>query len=173
MACDCKNVNGIKEIRERDFKSSDLVFYGELLNSDSKNFTYSFKVFEIFKGNLSSDFVHGIWFSSCSKLPREDGKWLVYANFRDGELIEISICSASRPESNPNCIAYPLPSSPPPPAEVRDILDQNASDSFMEEENLEYEKNIKLWNISHQIRIHQDFKDELYLLRKKTINTNN
>jgi hypothetical protein len=91
------------------FSESDLVFLGELIDFDTIDYSYTYRIIEEFKGEFRSSIIKGKYFDSCSKFPREKGKWIVYADFKNG-FIDISQCLASRSEINPICInCYEIP----------------------------------------------------------------
>ncbi len=107
--CHCKDLGPIDSLRLISYNLSDCVFLGELIEFDTINNTYSFRIIETFKGEHKESIIKGKYFDSCSKFPRDKGRWIVYADYREG-LIDISQCLASRSELNPICInCYELP----------------------------------------------------------------
>lgn len=121
-ACDCKEIQPIDSLREKSFAWSDVVFLGELAEVDTISQTYIFTVLEVFKGDTVHKTLKGKWFDSCSKMPMDKGKWLVYAETR-GNFININDCLASRSEEDPFCVNCLPP--PPPPKRGRDEVEQN------------------------------------------------
>lgn len=72
-----------------EYKGSGMVFLGELIFRDTINGTYSFKILELFKGELmrKDSIIYGAYYSSCSGFPHEYGQWIVYADLRaDGNM---------------------------------------------------------------------------------------
>jgi hypothetical protein len=100
-SCDCKIIKRDSSVIV-GLKYSDLVFTGELLESDYENNTFSFVIFEIFKGDYNRDTIWGIVESNCSYFPNNKGIFIVYANKLNDTTIEVSSClnsiSLQRPE---------------------------------------------------------------------------
>jgi hypothetical protein len=109
-ACNCLG-GTYDSIQKRSLKNADLVFYGELINIDTITYKYSFRIYEIFKGEFKEDTIYGKSTSSCSLYDFDKGLWIVYATFNDDSTINISSCGASRSITNPVMMLYP-----PPPA---------------------------------------------------------
>jgi len=128
-----------------------LVFYGELIEYDTSDYTYKFQIIELFKGESKTKLIKGKSFNICSLFPTEKCKWLVYANYIENEIINISSCLISRSEIYPEYVqCYPPP--PPPPIEDSDV-------AF----DFDYEK----WNQENFKRAKKDFEDEILILRKR------
>lgn len=121
-ACDCKEIYPIDSLRKKSFAWSDVVFLGELAEVDTISQTYTFTVLELFKGDTVHKTLKGKRFDSCSKMPAEKGRWLVYAETR-GSFININDCLASRSEEDPFCVNCLPP--PPPPKRGREGLEQS------------------------------------------------
>ena len=148
FACHCQG-GTYDSIQKRSLKYADLVFYGELINFDTITYQYSFRIFEIFKGESKEDTIHGKSTSSCSLYDFDKGLWIVYATFNDDSTINISSCGASRSIANPVMMLYP----PPPPSESRGKLS-------------ELEKlNIKIFLLERNQRATTDWFIELESLR--------
>ncbi len=110
FGCDCKDLTPLDSVRQISINESDLIFLGELLEIDTIELTYSFRIIEKFKGVQKDSIVKGKCFSSCSVFPRDKGKWIVYAKIKE-DMINISECLASRSEENPICFnCYKIPS---------------------------------------------------------------
>lgn len=108
FACKCREMRK-SEMIELGLKNADIVFYGELIQSDSIKETFSFKIIEIFKGSFSGKIIKGkSEGSDCSLFPSNKGLWIVYGNFNTAKtLISLSICSPTQSlEFGPG---YPLP----------------------------------------------------------------
>jgi hypothetical protein len=109
VACDCKNLGPLDSLRQISFNESDFVFLGELIELDTIDHTYTFRIIESFKGENKDSIIKGKYFDSCSKFPRDKSRWIVYADLREN-LIDINQCLASRSELNPICIfCYEIP----------------------------------------------------------------
>lgn len=120
-SCDCKNIGPIDSLRKIGYEISDIVFLGELVKIDTITFTYTFKIIEQFKGEYTSSIIKGKLFDSCSKFPRDKGKWIIYANIEKEEFINIDQCLGSRSEINPRCVnCYMIPHPLPPNASEKD-----------------------------------------------------
>ena len=149
--CDCKDFSSIDSLRNVSYAYSDFVFYGELIDFDTVNFTYRFKIHEMFKGNVCDSIIEGRYYDSCSKFPRDKCNWIIYANLKENGLIDISQCLLSRSEIYPICIGCYI--IPPP------LSSPNADD----EEPVEieaYDKKLKA-------QAEKDWLIELDLLRQK------
>ncbi|MGK4567889.1 hypothetical protein [Flavobacterium sp. 3HN19-14] len=80
----------------KGLRSSDVVFYGKVIQSDASRQTYTFQVFEFFKGKYSSKTLKGKVVCDCSAFPDKIGSlWLVYANFNNDKTINFSVCNPS------------------------------------------------------------------------------
>jgi hypothetical protein len=88
-------------------KYANIVFLGELMDSDSSSYNYSFKVLEIFKGNYKNNIIKGASTNSCSLRPTYKGLWLIYANFQKDSLIDIGMCGPSVSLKSPSGLHYP------------------------------------------------------------------
>lgn len=115
IACDCKNLCPLENLRNVSYENADLVFLGELIQSDFHQNTYTFRIIEGFKGEFESTTISGGYFNSCSVFPEDRGQWIVYAQMQDDGMINLSQCSASRSKANPSrvmCYKTPTPPSP-------------------------------------------------------------
>lgn len=92
-------------------RNSDLVFTGELIKSDYENNTFSFSIFEIFKGDYERDIIWGKALTNCSIFPTDKGIWIVYAEKLNDTTIEINGCLHSMALQRAEGIL------PPPPPE--------------------------------------------------------
>jgi hypothetical protein len=101
IACDCKTTN-LKQAQEFGYESS-LIFIGDVLSVDKEAGTYSFDVVEVLKGKTSSKIVKGRIHTSCSGYP-DQGRWIIYADIFDEEVIDFSSCGPSRSFHNPERI---------------------------------------------------------------------
>jgi len=109
FSCDCKVLQSLEKVRQISINESDIIFLGELIEFDTVNFSYSFKIIEMYKGVHKDSIIMGKVFSSCSLFPVDKSKWIVYAKAK-GNLIDISECLASRSEENPICLnCYKMP----------------------------------------------------------------
>lgn len=100
IACKCVE-NSIEEKVNIGLRNADIIFYGELLKYDTIKMTYSFKIYEIFKGKVKSKIINGnAEGTSCDLFPEEKGLWIVYGNFNSNKtLIGVSACSPSQSQN--------------------------------------------------------------------------
>jgi hypothetical protein len=149
LACDCKIPKSLKEIQNREFTESKYIFIGEILKIDSKKNTFEIKVIESFKGVLNGKVYRGIYSQWCGPIIDKSGKWLIYANRKSDNLIQIRTCGITRSLKNPenNISATRVPDPPP--------LKQTKS------QNMKVQTNWKLIAKS-------DLENEIAELRKKT-----
>ena len=113
FACNCKNSNNLKEVQNREFKYSEYIFIGEILEIDSKKYTFKVKVIENFKGNNVGKVYSGKYDEVCGPIINEKGKWIIYAIKGSGNFIKINSCGITRslktPENNINATRQPKP----------------------------------------------------------------
>ncbi|MCW2120238.1 hypothetical protein [Flavobacterium sp. 7A] len=115
LACDCKIPNSLKEIQNREFTESKYIFIGEILKINSKKNTFEIKVIESFKGVLNGKIYRGINNQWCGPVIDKSGKWLIYANRKSDNLIQIRTCGLTRSFKNPekNIPSTRVPDLPP------------------------------------------------------------
>lgn len=104
FACEYEiNQNTPRVFDSIEYNGSDLVFLGELITKDTVNGTYSFKVKELFKGNLNNkdSIIYGVAYTSCSGFPHEYGKWIVYTDFAKDGMTDFYEWSRSRSLERP------------------------------------------------------------------------
>ncbi len=106
-SCQCKEY-AKDTLYQVSYKLADIVFLGELIDSEDE-FSYKFKIYEVFKGEYTCDTITYKPMTNCSLYPYPDGLWLIYANFTQGDIIDIDGCLASINLTNP--VIFP----PPPP----------------------------------------------------------
>lgn len=94
--CDCP-----QPTRKENFKeyltASDIVFYGELIETDSITRKFKFRIIELFKGKYKAKYMEG--FSEdddCSRIPRIKGLWIVFSKIKEGKL-DLGYCNVSYP----------------------------------------------------------------------------
>lgn len=136
FSCDCKPPEK-ETLIEDGLRKSEIVFYGEVIKIDTVLQTYTFRVIELFKGKTKSQYINGKNFSSCSLFPQTKQLWIVYAEYQNDRMIDISLCSPSRGfmpyESN-----YP----PPLPKSIySNTGDKQIQSLFEQVYELQYEKN--------------------------------
>ena len=90
IACDCKNFRPLENMRQVSYERADVVFLGELVESNSDKNHFTFKIIEPYKGDVQSTTINGRYFDSCSKFPTDLGQWIVYAHLRDDGMINLS-----------------------------------------------------------------------------------
>jgi hypothetical protein len=93
-SCDCKGVKRDSAVSV-GLRYADIIFYGERLKFDTITDTYSFKIYELFKGDYKKDTIWGRRENGCSMLPYYNGLWIVYANRLDDTTINMSMCGPS------------------------------------------------------------------------------
>ena len=149
FACKCVEYS-IEEKVNIGLKKADIIFYGELIKYDTLKMTYSFKIYEIFKGKVASKIINGnAEGSSCDLFPNEKGLWIVYGNFNtDKTLIGLSACSPSQSQNFG-------PGFPPIPFEL-DSKGKIISKNEME---------MSLFNLENQNKSLQSFIYQLEKLR--------
>lgn len=100
LACKCYE-NTLNQNIEIGLKKADIIFYGELIKYDKIKMTYSFEIYEIFKGVTTSKIIYGnAEGTSCDLFPQEKGLWIVYGNFNSNKtLIGLSACSPSQSQN--------------------------------------------------------------------------
>lgn len=99
FACDFEINRNIRPVFDSaEYNGADLIFLGELISRDTINGSYSFKVLELFKGQLSSkdSIIYGFAYSSCSGFPHEYGKWIVYTNWEKNKTTDFFTGSRTR-----------------------------------------------------------------------------
>lgn len=140
FSCDCKLINKETMVTE-GLKNSDLVFFGEVIKFNSTKGTYTFKIIELFKGKINSKIINGKEYTSCSISPNTKGVWIVFANFKGPNIINISGCSPSIGlDSNQG---FP---PPPIPEKYFNIKDEEMRSLKINIFTLEYEKqNLIYW----------------------------
>lgn len=110
FACKCREMEREAKV-ELGLKNADIIFYGELIKSDSIKGIFSFKIIEIFKGNYSKTIINGqSEGSNCNLFPTGKGLWIVYGNFDTAKtVISMSACSPCQSlESGPGWPTPPI-----------------------------------------------------------------
>ena len=156
-SCKCEQLEKETMI-DFGLKRADIVFYGELIKSDSLNMTYSFKIIEVFKGKFSNKIINGIsQENNCDLFPMEKGLWIVYGNFNSDNTISLSICSPTQ-----SMIFGPL--KPPPP------LKMNNNGKFIKLNDFEIDLyELRIENKTFNNFIYQLEKLRQYKLEQKNI----
>jgi len=108
FACDCFNFPSRDSAVIVGLEKSEIVFTGNLLTSDYRNNTYSFEIFEIFKGEYIRDTIWGKDFTGCSCFPQKKGIWIVYANMINDTTIDMDGCLYSMSLQQLGVYAPPL-----------------------------------------------------------------
>ena len=112
-ACDCKEIKRDSAVAV-GLRNSDMVFTGELIKSDIEDNSFSFAIFDLFKGNYYRDTIWGKAVNSCSEFPIHKGIWIVYADKLNDSTIEINGCLHSMALQRAKGFL------PPPPPEYYD-----------------------------------------------------
>lgn len=156
LACKCVEYSIEKKVNIGLIKA-DIIFYGELIKYDTIKMTYSFKIYEIFKGVSTSKIIYGnAEGTSCDLFPQEKGLWIVYGNFNSNKtLIGLSACSPSQSQNFG-------PGFPPIPFEF------DSKGKFLPKNEIE----MSLFNLENQNKSLQSFIYQLEKLRQYKQNQN-
>jgi hypothetical protein len=151
LACKCYEYT-LEENIKIGLKKADIIFYGELIKLDTINNRYSFRIFELFKGNYKTKTITTYSESNCDFYFNEKGLCIVYGNFnKDKTLINVSACSPSQSQNfGPGFL--------PPPFEFdsnRKIISKNKIE--MDLFNLE-NKNKSLQSFIYQLEKLRQYK---------------
>lgn len=150
--CDCRDYLTVNTLRSVSYNHSELIFYGELIEFNTIDYSYTFEIIELFKGERRTKIVYGKYYNTCSLFPTEKCKWIVYANYMEKDTINISGCLFSRSELHPYYfLCYPVPPPPPP------IEETDTNYSF------DYDKH----NEEISRKATKDFIEEILILRRK------
>ena len=99
FACKCYEYTLDENIKV-GLKKADIIFYGELTKLDTINNSYSFRIFELFKGNYKTKTITTYSDSNCDFYFNEKGLCIIYGNFnKDKTLINVSACSPSQSQN--------------------------------------------------------------------------
>ena len=151
FACKCYEYTLDENIKV-GLKKADIIFYGELTKLDTINNSYSFRIFELFKGNYKTKTITTYSDSNCDFYFNEKGLCIIYGNFnKDKTLINVSACSPSQSQNfGPGFL--------PPPFEFdsnRKIISKNKIE--MDLFNLE-NKNKSLQSFIYQLEKLRQYK---------------
>lgn len=122
-------------------KHSDIIFLGELLHSDASNFTYSFRILELYKGKIKSDTINGIGAEEGLIFPVDYGLWIVYAKYnKDSTTISVNQNGSTMPMKWAHYFGPP----PPPKFYSKDFKSDKILDARIDK--LEgYNKGLRDW----------------------------
>lgn len=149
FACKCFEYS-IEQKVNIGLKKADVIFYGELIKLDTTNESYSFRVFELFKGNYKFKTITSHYESNCDFHFSEKGFYIIYGNFnKDKSSINISACSPSQSQNSG-------PGFPPIPFE----FDSNGK--ILPKNKIE----MSLFNLENQNKSLQSFIYQLEKLRQ-------
>lgn len=99
FACKCIEYS-IEQKINISYKKADIIFYGELIKSDTISNSYTFKILELFKGDYKSKTITSLSKSNCDFYFNEKGLCIIYGNFNKNKtLINISACGASQSQN--------------------------------------------------------------------------
>ncbi|MGC4039754.1 MAG: hypothetical protein QM710_02875 [Flavobacterium sp.] len=149
FACECKPQR-IETLVQRGLSFADIIFYGEVIQTDTINQTYTFKIIELFKGKYTSRIIKGDAKTSCSVSPNKNEFWIVYASLGKDKSIDISMCSPSQ-------TIYGGGYNPGPPPHDPAIMDPQLSKIMNRIYELEY-TNKGLSNWVYQIEKLRQYK---------------
>ncbi|MCV9928928.1 hypothetical protein OIU83_14750 [Flavobacterium sp. LS1R49] len=160
-SCKCEPHN--REIMVAEgLKNYDIVFYGELVKSDTISGNFTFKILELFKGEINSAFISGsATASNCSVLPIKKELWIVYANYTNNTNITISMCSPSMGLES-LLGAYPTP----PPSRYYEIKDIDLRDLYQKVYLLE-DKNQNIVDWIQQLERLRTYKSSQNIISEK------
>lgn len=158
-SCQCKEY-ARDTLYQISYELADIVFLGELINSEDE-FSYKFKIYEVFKGEYTCDTITYKPMTNCSLYPYPGGLWLIYANFTQGDIIDIDGCLASINLTNP--LIFP----PPPP-----IPEGDNGEITLEQEIEQLKLDIKRERLQREAitRLYAEIEKLRYLKKKSTAN---
>lgn len=166
-SCKCEPHNKETMVTE-GLKNYDIVFYGELVESDTISGNFTFKILELFKGEINSSFISGSsTASNCSVFPIKKELWIVYANYTNNtnytnnKNITISMCSPSMGLES-LLGAYPTP----PPPRYYEIKDVDLRDLYQKVYLLE-NKNQNIVDWIQQLERLRAYKSSLNIISEK------
>jgi len=144
FACTCGRPISIEAIQIGEFEDSECVFIGEVLEVNRKEKSFKIKVIESFKGSDEETIYAGTYDEQCGPIINEKGKWLIYGDLNDENVIEVNICGLTRSFTNP---------------EYNPVIDGLIAKRLKESVNMDNEKFIT--------EARKVFEDEIKNLRKK------
>ncbi|MWB93184.1 hypothetical protein GON26_02335 [Flavobacterium sp. GA093] len=109
FSCDCPP-HQKETMVQKGLQNSDIVFYGELIRVDTIQYTYDFRIIELFKGKYQSKIIHGKGLqNNCEIEPFKKDLWIVYANINKDNTISLSYCLPSQTMEIPPGFLPPIP----------------------------------------------------------------
>ena len=107
-SCNCPKVEELKDKQISEYENSECVFVGEIFEIDLKNHTFEIKVTESFKGSEIGEIYSGKFDPSCGPRIDHKGKWLIYGNFFDSNILSTNDCGLSRSFKKPEFGHYKI-----------------------------------------------------------------
>lgn len=101
FACTCGRPISIEAIQIGEFEDSECVFIGEVLEVNTEEKSFKIKVIESFKGSDVETIYFGTYDEQCGPTIYEKGKWLIYGDLNDQNIIEVNECGLTRSFANP------------------------------------------------------------------------
>jgi hypothetical protein len=135
-------------VQERSLKTSDLIFLGKLIKTDTLKETLVFKILEVFKGKIAQDTVEIKWEEHTYIYSFDYSLWIVYSNQKSNASYVLNGNGLTRSIINPQLIWSYLP----PPPSLKDDL------------NTTFITNLK-W-IDYKVEPLKDWYAELEMLRE-------
>ena len=152
----CRDIMTSKDAVSKGLKSSDIVFLGELVKTDTIMQTYAFRTIEIFKGTTKSDTIYGTATLRDSYLPTDFCLWIVYAKYNKDSTIDINFCGPTISINSPDYFN-------PPPASILYTTGMSILDKInVDIRKVEYKsKGINKWiNDIEKLRYYKGFADK-------------
>ena len=115
----CKDIANVRidTLQNRSIKTSDLIFLGKLIRTDTLKETLVYKILEIFKGEIAQDTVEIKWEKHTNINTFDYSLWIVYSNKSSDSSIILNSNGLSRSIDHPDYIwFYSIP--PPPPLKL-------------------------------------------------------
>ena len=92
--CECPELSR-KEKLNKALIASDIIFYGELIESNSITRKFKFRIIELFKGNYKAKYIEGnSEDNNCGRLPSTKGLWILFSRLNNNKL-DLGICNPS------------------------------------------------------------------------------
>lgn len=101
IACTCGIPISIEATQIGEFEDSECVFIGEVLEVNSEENSFKIKVIESFKGSDVETVYVGTYDEQCGPIIYEKGKWLIYGDLNNENIIEVNECGLTRSFVNP------------------------------------------------------------------------